>query len=233
MSSFGLLPLSSAGTHSSESTVASSCTAVHLSFAFKRQKNTRFAHRLEHTKSTRFARKLERENSARFACRCSSELRRTREKSCAMAWVLVKWLEENRLGAIPSSWVLEPSPIPETGLPMKGVCFWKRKSSKWDTLILAVAGAASHLSCVHGLITLRLFSPVSAAYKWIVHYLAKTSSTLSVSFLSNSQCYRPEFAAEAFFLVRHLCLVDEHFLPKYSTNNTASSHFVAMDDARL
>lgn len=59
-----------------------------------------------------------------------------------MAWVLVKWLEEDALGVIPSAWVVEPaSPIPtDADLPVKGICYWKRKSSKWEALILASSG---------------------------------------------------------------------------------------------
>ena len=41
----------------------------------------------------------------------------------SMAYVLVKWLEEDRISIIPSSWVLQ---VTANELPAKGVCFWKK-----------------------------------------------------------------------------------------------------------
>ena len=57
-----------------------------------------------------------------------------------MAWALVKWLEEDRLGIISAEWVLQPTTIAKSKLPIEGVCYWKKKSSRWNTLILAVSG---------------------------------------------------------------------------------------------
>ena len=86
-----------------------------------------------------------------------------------MAWVLVKRLQEDMSIKLSSLWVLDPTPISESGLTVKEVCFWKWKSSRWNTLILAVAGTASHFPCVHNLMMLQLLSAVSANWKWLVH----------------------------------------------------------------
>ena len=59
---------------------------------------------------------------------------------CGMSWALVRWLEERKVGVVPSRWVLKPSPLPESGFPLKGLCYWKRKTDVWETLILGVAG---------------------------------------------------------------------------------------------
>ena len=34
----------------------------------------------------------------------------------------VKWIQEDRVSVIPCAWVVEPSPIPETGFPVEGRC---------------------------------------------------------------------------------------------------------------
>ena len=38
----------------------------------------------------------------------------------------VKWIQEDRVSVIPCTWVVEPSPIPETGFPVEGRCFRKK-----------------------------------------------------------------------------------------------------------
>ena len=55
-----------------------------------------------------------------------------------MAWVLVKWLKHT--SRLPSSWVLKPTPLPEGGFPIDATCFWRKKTSTWETVILAVSG---------------------------------------------------------------------------------------------
>ena len=46
-----------------------------------------------------------------------------------MAWALVKWIEEDRISVIPSSWIVEPSSLPEQhDFPVAGSCYWKKKS---------------------------------------------------------------------------------------------------------
>lgn len=57
-----------------------------------------------------------------------------------MSWVLVKWIEEDYISTVPSSWVLKPDAIPTAGFPVAGVCYWQRKSSRWDVEILAISG---------------------------------------------------------------------------------------------
>jgi chromosome segregation ATPase len=52
------------------------------------------------------------------------------------SWILVKWIDEDRLGVIPCSWVVEPTLIVKDDLPKKGVCFWKKKSATFDPGIL-------------------------------------------------------------------------------------------------
>ena len=34
-----------------------------------------------------------------------------------MSWALVKWIEEDRISVIPSTWLIEPSPLPDAGFP--------------------------------------------------------------------------------------------------------------------
>ena len=49
-----------------------------------------------------------------------------------MSWVLVKWIQEDRVSIIPCAWVVEPIPIPETGFPVEGRCYWRKKTSIFD-----------------------------------------------------------------------------------------------------
>jgi len=56
-----------------------------------------------------------------------------------MAHVLVEWLRDGWVSVIPSSWVLSPHPLPDT-LPVTGVSYWKKRSDRWDTIILAKSG---------------------------------------------------------------------------------------------
>jgi hypothetical protein len=58
------------------------------------------------------------------------------------SWILVKWIDEDRLGVIPCSWVVEPTLIVKDDLPKKGVCFWKKKSATFDPGILNTSGKA-------------------------------------------------------------------------------------------
>lgn len=57
-----------------------------------------------------------------------------------MACVLVKWLKEDKVSTILKTWVLEPSPVPTAGFPLKGNCYWWKKPSTWDTVLFAVSG---------------------------------------------------------------------------------------------
>ena len=57
-----------------------------------------------------------------------------------MAFALVRWTDEDRVSVIPSAWVLQPATIDESDLPTPGVCFWKKRTSRHDTTILAVSG---------------------------------------------------------------------------------------------
>ena len=58
-----------------------------------------------------------------------------------MVFVLVRWLKEDRVSVIPSSWAVQPNPIPaQSELPVKGLCFWRKKGNKYDTMILKVSG---------------------------------------------------------------------------------------------
>lgn len=72
-----------------------------------------------------------------------------RTPEATMAFVLVKWLEEGYISTIPSSWVVQPRPIPTAGFPVAAICYWKRKTSRWDTEILAVSGM--HIQTRYGL----------------------------------------------------------------------------------
>ena len=47
-------------------------------------------------------------------------------RSAIMAFVLVKWLSDERTSIIPSAWVTKPTPIPDA-LPVDGECYWKKK----------------------------------------------------------------------------------------------------------
>ena len=47
----------------------------------------------------------------------------------------VKWIQEDRVSVIPCAWVVEPSPIPETGFPVEGRCYLRKKTSIFDTLV--------------------------------------------------------------------------------------------------
>ncbi len=63
-----------------------------------------------------------------------------------MAWALVKWIEEDRISIISSTWIIEPNPIPESGFPIKGKCYWKKKTNTLDTLLMAVSGWSGSMS---------------------------------------------------------------------------------------
>ena len=43
-----------------------------------------------------------------------------------MSWALVKWIEEDRVSVIPSTWVTEPRPLPDAGFPVKGKSYWRK-----------------------------------------------------------------------------------------------------------
>jgi len=56
-----------------------------------------------------------------------------------MAFVLVKWLSDERTSIILSWWVTKPTPIPDT-LPVDGECYWKKKAvagkqASWPFLV--------------------------------------------------------------------------------------------------
>ncbi len=52
-----------------------------------------------------------------------------------MAYALVKWIDENRVSVIPSSWVTKPSLPIKSGFPVDGECFWRKKTSIFSTVI--------------------------------------------------------------------------------------------------
>ena len=53
-----------------------------------------------------------------------------------MAWVSVRWIEDTV--SLPSTWVVEPTSIQD--LPVKGICYWKRRASQYEAEILAKSG---------------------------------------------------------------------------------------------
>ena len=57
-----------------------------------------------------------------------------------MAYALVRWIDEDRVSVIPVGWVLQPATIDESDLPTQGVSYWKKQTSKHDTVILAISG---------------------------------------------------------------------------------------------
>lgn len=57
-----------------------------------------------------------------------------------MALALVRWTDEDQVSVIPIGWVLQPATIDESDLPTQGVCYWKKRTSKHDTVVLAVSG---------------------------------------------------------------------------------------------
>lgn len=57
-----------------------------------------------------------------------------------VAWALVKWLNEDRVSVIPSTWVVKPSTVDNIQLPVNDCCYWKKKSVTYDTEILDVSG---------------------------------------------------------------------------------------------
>ena len=59
-----------------------------------------------------------------------------------MAWTLVKWIDENRHSVIPSSWIVEPTmlELETSDFPVAGSCYWKKKTSVYDTQILQLSG---------------------------------------------------------------------------------------------
>lgn len=58
-----------------------------------------------------------------------------------MAFVLVKWLKEDRVSTIPSAWVIQPKQLPDKKkLPVEGKCMWRKKSSIFDTILLDISG---------------------------------------------------------------------------------------------
>ena len=56
-----------------------------------------------------------------------------------MAFVLVQWIKDKRTSVIPTAWVVSPNPLPAT-LPAPGLCYWRRKTSRWETNIIASSG---------------------------------------------------------------------------------------------
>ena len=60
--------------------------------------------------------------------------------TCSMdTWALVKWLEQDSLSIIPTTWILEHNPLPAL-LPFEGKCYWKRKTSRYDVIVYAFSG---------------------------------------------------------------------------------------------
>ena len=41
----------------------------------------------------------------------------------------MKWIEEDRISVIPSTWVIQPSPLPDAGFPIKGKYFFRKKTN--------------------------------------------------------------------------------------------------------
>ncbi len=54
-------------------------------------------------------------------------------------------MKEDRVSTIPSAWVVKPNPMPTSGFPIDGKCYWKKKTSTWDTLLLAVASKSIYV----------------------------------------------------------------------------------------
>ena len=57
-----------------------------------------------------------------------------------MAFVLVKWLADERMSIIPAKWVIQPTPIVADTLPVDGECYWKKRTCCWEARILAISG---------------------------------------------------------------------------------------------
>ena len=55
-----------------------------------------------------------------------------------MAYVLVKWIDEDKSSVILSAWVIQPNPIGD--LPATGKCIWKKKGSSYKSIILLKSG---------------------------------------------------------------------------------------------
>ena len=56
-----------------------------------------------------------------------------------MSYALVKWIEEDRVSVIPTSWITKPA-LPIKKFPSAGACYWRKKSSVYDTLIFDISG---------------------------------------------------------------------------------------------
>ena len=48
----------------------------------------------------------------------------TVQEGRAITWVLVKWIQKDRVLFV------EPSPIHETGFPVEGRCYWRKKTGR-------------------------------------------------------------------------------------------------------
>lgn len=66
-----------------------------------------------------------------------------------MAFALVRWIEEDRVSVVPVGWVLQPATIDASDLPTQGVCYWKKRSSKHDTVILTVSGMCMYIDILY------------------------------------------------------------------------------------
>ena len=73
-----------------------------------------------------------------------------------MAFALVRWIDEDQVSVIPVGWVLQPATIDESDLPIKGVCYWKKRTSKHDTIILAVSGMRMHVYKIYNNCNIKL-----------------------------------------------------------------------------
>ena len=56
-------------------------------------------------------------------------------------YVLARWEKDGRTSVISASWVIVSTCLPAADeLLVQGECYWKRKSNKWKTTIIASSG---------------------------------------------------------------------------------------------
>ena len=71
---------------------------------------------------------------------CCLRVRSTAAFNPDMSWVLVNWVDEDRISVVPAAWVLEPVPIPSDSFPFEGLCYWRNKKNPLDIVLLAISG---------------------------------------------------------------------------------------------
>ena len=101
-----------------------------------------------------------------------------------MSWALVKWIEEDRVSVIPSTWVTEPHPLPDAGFPVKGKSFWRKKTNIFETFLLNTSGKSYrciHTSYIHTSINLIISIPIFIDVKAELETASNPTSKLPTS----------------------------------------------------